>query len=97
MKNNSIWKVQNDYQEVTCPHCNEKQYCRLTQIWAFDDTGTKALNYEVHNNYNPNLDELANLQVTYITLAGKQSPVTEVRTAGKWMLVADNEPIGEEM
>ena len=98
MRDGSIRKVRNEYQSVTCPHCQEDQYCRLTHIVLFDRQGM-PIAQEYHNNYNADLECLQALLVTYLTADDEKRGmgVTEEPREGKWVLVRGGEIIGTEM
>jgi len=91
MRDGSVWVVQNEYQRVTCPSCDQLQYCRLTHIWHYDSQNRFSPEY--HTNYDARLDKLKSLLVTYI---GEEA-VTEAFVNNKWVLLMGEQMIGEEV
>ena len=98
MGEGSVCRVQNEFQPVTCPHCQEDQYCRLTHIW-YSDRDDALVGQEYHNNYHADLEYLQTLLVTYLTTDDEENGlgVTEELREEKWVLVRDNKIIGEEV
>ena len=86
--------VQNEYQEISCPHCHKKQFGRLTHFW-FVSKDPKESQMASHNNYSSNLDELEELLVQYGAKDNKE-PITERQVDGKWILEKDGRPWGTD-
>lgn len=97
IEDGTMWLVVNDFQVVVCPHCQEYQYGRLTQLWHFDPARSCLINFEAHNNYGTDLEQLKSLLISYLTVNGVKEGVTEEQREGKWVLVCDNQIIGEEV
>jgi len=92
MRDGSVCVVKNEYQRVTCPSCDQLQYCRLTHIWNYD-AQNRCSPPEYHTNYNADLDALRSLLVTY----SGEAPVTESFVNDKWVLLVGGQTIGEEV
>lgn len=85
-------RVDNSYQEIPCPHCQEGIFCRLTHIWLVGAPDPPRL-LEVHNNYKPTLVELKELLISYNGKGGP--PITEREQGGKWVLLCEGNVIGQ--
>ena len=98
LKEGSFCRVQNEFQQISCPHCDQKQYCRATHIWYLDSDGM-PLGQEFYNNFNQDLEYLETLPITYLTDDDERDGigVSEDQRAGEWMLVRDAKIIGEEV
>jgi hypothetical protein len=88
--NGLTWIVQNEFQTVRCPHCQEEQYSRLTHIWHIDKKGTCRPEY--HTNYDSNLANLKDLLISYDDGVG----IIEREINGKWVLLKGGQVIGEQ-
>jgi hypothetical protein len=87
LKNGLNLVVQNEYQIVICPHCQEQQYCRLTHIWHFDKQNQCKPEY--HTNYHSELSKLKELLITYVDGIG----IIETQINGKWALMKGDQII----
>lgn len=91
LTNGLTWIVQNEFQKVRCPHCQQEQYSRLTHIWHIDKDGTCKPEY--HTNYDSNLNNLKELLISY-DVNGVSIKESEIN--GKWVLLKGDQVIGEE-
>ena len=98
IKDGSVWRIHNEFQQISCPHCDQNQYCRATHIWYLDSDGM-PLGQEFYNNYNTDLEHLQMLPITYLTDEDEKDGigVSEEHREGEWMLVRDAKIIGEEV
>ena len=92
MVDGELWNVDNQFQEVDCPHCKEKIYCRLTRILRAKP-GSPYDREELRTNYGSNLSELKKLQVAYLDEA-KEHSVLEKEHNGNWVLVCGERELG---
>lgn len=92
LTNGLTCKVQNEFQKVRCPHCQQEQYSRLTHIWWYINTdGTYKLEY--HTNYDSNLNNLKDLLISY---GVNGASIKESEINGKWVLFEGAQVIGGE-
>lgn len=84
-------KVQNEFQKVRCPQCQQEQYSRLTHIWWINTDGTYKLEY--HTNYDSNLNNLKELLISY---GVNDVSIKESKINGKWVLLEGEQVIAVE-
>lgn len=92
MLDGELWNVDNQFQEVDCPHCKEKIYCRLTRILRAKPDSPYDRE-ELRTTYRTNLPELKKLQVTWLD-EPKEHAVVEKEHNGKWVLACDGRELG---